>query len=132
MAEEDSSEERQVKAERDWTKGSIIGSLWGLSWPMMITQLVTTLGPTVDMIWVGKLGSASVAGVGISGMVVMLMNTARMGLQMGTRALIARFIGQGDKEQANHVALQTFVISVAFSVVMAPYECIFLTAATRH
>jgi putative MATE family efflux protein len=119
LAEEDSSEERQVKAERDWTKGSIIGSLWGLSWPMMITQLVTTLGPTVDMIWVGKLGSASVAGVGISGMVVMLMNTARMGLQMGTRALIARFIGQGDKEQANHVAQQTFVISVAFSVVMA-------------
>lgn len=85
----------------------------------MITHLVTTLGPTIDMIWVGKLGSASVAGVGISGMVVMLMNTARMGLQMGTRALIARFVGQGDKEQANHVAQQTFVISIAFAIVTA-------------
>ena len=104
LVEEDSSEESQTKVERDWTKGSIIGNLWGLSWPIMITHLVTTLGPTIDMIWVGKLGSASVAGVGISGMVVMLMNTARMGLQMGMRALIARFIGQGDKDQANHVA----------------------------
>ena len=85
----------------------------------MITHLVTTLGPTIDMIWVGKLGSASVAGVGISGMVVMLMNTARMGLQMGTRALIARFVGQGDKEQANHVAQQTFVISIVFAIVTA-------------
>lgn len=119
MDDEDYSEKQHGKVERDWTKGSIIGSLWGLSWPMMITQLVTTLGPTVDMIWVGKLGSASVAGVGISGMVVMLMNTARMGLQMGTRALIARFIGQGDKDQANHVAQQTFVISIAFSIVTA-------------
>lgn len=119
MEEEDSSEERGTRLEKDWTKGSIIGNLWGLSWPMIITQLVTTLGPTIDMIWIGKLGSASVAGVGISGMVVMLMNTARMGLQMGTRALIARFIGQGDKEQANHVAQQTFVISVAFAIVTA-------------
>ena len=119
MDEEDYSDKRQTRIERDWTKGSIIGSLWGLSWPMMITQLVTTLGPTVDMIWVGKLGSASVAGVGISGMVVMLMNTARMGLQMGTRALIARFVGQGDKDQANHVAQQTFVISIVFAIVTA-------------
>lgn len=85
----------------------------------MITQLVTMLGPTIDMIWIGKLGSASIAGVGISGMVVMLMNTARMGLQMGTRALVARFVGQGDKDQANHVAQQTFVISVAFAIVIA-------------
>ncbi|UCD09851.1 MAG: MATE family efflux transporter, partial [Dehalococcoidales bacterium] len=119
MDEEESSQESQIRVDRDWTKGSIIGSLLGLSWPMMITHLVTTLGPTIDMIWVGKLGSASVAGVGISGMVVMLMNTARMGLQMGTRALIARFIGQGDKEQANHVAQQTFVISIAFAIVTA-------------
>ncbi|HEY95925.1 MAG TPA: MATE family efflux transporter [Dehalococcoidia bacterium] len=119
MEDEDYSEKRRTRVERDWTKGSIIGSLWGLSWPIMITQLVTTLGPTIDMIWVGKLGSASVAGVGISGMVVMLMNTARMGLQMGTRALIARFVGQGDKDQANHVAQQTFVISIAFAIVTA-------------
>lgn len=85
----------------------------------MITQLVTTLGPTVDMIWVGKLGAAAVAGVGVSGMVVMLMNGARMGLQMGTRAMIARNIGEGDKDAANHVAQQTFVITIAFALVMA-------------
>ncbi len=107
------------RLDRDWTKGSIIGSLWGLSWPIMITQLVTTLGPTVDMIWIGKLGAASVAGAGVSGMVVMLMNTARMGLQMGTRAMVARFVGEGNNERANHVAQQTFVISVAFALVMA-------------
>ncbi len=71
------------------------------------------------MIWVGKLGASSVAGVGISGMVVMLMNTARMGLQMGTRAMIARFIGGGNQQGANHVAQQTFVITVIFAIVMA-------------
>lgn len=116
---EDGPRDGNSKRERDWTKGSIIGSLWGLAWPIMITQLVMSLGPTVDMMWVGKLGAASVAGVGISGMVVMIMNTARMGLQMGTRAVISRFIGAGDKEGANHAAQQTFVISVAFSIIVA-------------
>ncbi len=77
------------------------------------------MGPTIDMIWVGKLGAASIAGVGISGMIVQLMNTARMGLQMGTRAMVARFVGAGDEQGANHVAQQAFVITVAFSIVMA-------------
>ncbi len=114
-----SEEKRDDRITRDWTQGSLVNSLWGLSWPIMITHLVTTLGPTIDMIWVGKLGAAAVAGVGISGMVVLLMNTARMGLQMGTRALIARCIGAGDYEGANQVGQQTFVISVIFSIAVA-------------
>ncbi len=110
---------RNNRIERDWTEGSLIANLLSLSWPIIITQLVTTLGPTIDMIWVGKLGASSVAGVGISGMVVMIMNTARMGIQMGTRAMVARFIGAGDEEGANHVGQQTFVISVGFSIIVA-------------
>ncbi len=119
MEEGESSLKKTSRLEKDWTQGSIVDNLWSLSWPMMISSTITTLGPTIDMIWVGKLGSASIAGVGISGMVVMLMNTARMGLQMGTRAVIARFVGAGDEKGANHVAQQAFVISVAFSMFMA-------------
>jgi putative MATE family efflux protein len=71
------------------------------------------------MIWVGKLGAAAIAGVGISGMVVQLMNTARMGLQTGTRAIIARFVGAGDEQGANHMGQQAFAVSIIFSIVMA-------------
>jgi len=97
---------RGAASDKDWTKGSILGNLWGLSWPMMVTQSITTLGPTIDMIWVGKLGAASMAGVGVSGMVVMLVSSVRTGLQTGTRAILARSIGAGEKEVANHVAKQ--------------------------
>ncbi len=119
MEEEESSSRRGTRLTKDWTKGSIIGNLLGLSWPMIITGTITTLGPTIDMIWVGKLGAASVAGVGISGMIVQVMNAARMGLQMGTRAMVARFVGAGDKQGANNVGQQTFVISVIFAIAMA-------------
>jgi len=76
------------------------------------------LGPTIDMIWVGKLGAASIAGVGVSGMVVMMINSARMGLATGTRAMVARFVGTGNTERANHVAQQSIVISSVFSIII--------------
>lgn len=105
--------------DKDWTKGNILSNLWGLSWPMMVTQVITTLGPTIDMIWLGKLGAAAMAGVGVSGMVVMLVGAVRGGLQTGTRAILARAIGAGDKDAANHVAQQYFVINIIFSVLVA-------------
>ena len=105
--------------DRDLTKGSITGNLWTLSWPTMISSTIFMIGPMIDMIWVGKLGSAAIAGVGISGMAVMVIMSAIMGLNTGNRALLARFVGAGDNDQANHVAQQSFVISVLFSVCMA-------------
>jgi len=105
--------------DRDWTKGSIIRNLLSISWPIIISDGLNMMGPTIDMIWVGKLGAASIAGVGVGGMVVMLVMTGRMGLNMGMRAMVARFVGAGDFEGANHVAQQAFVISGAYAIVMA-------------
>jgi len=77
------------------------------------------VGPTVDMIWVGRLGSASIAGVGVAGIAVMLVQSALMGLFMGLRAMVARFVGAGDEKSANHVAQQAVVIGAASSVILA-------------
>ncbi len=104
---------------RDLTKGSIIGNLWSLSWPMMISSILNMAGPTIDMVWVGRLGAASIAGVGVAGLVVQVVIAAMMGIVTGARAIIARFIGAGDAKGANHVAQQAFVISAVFSIVFA-------------
>jgi putative MATE family efflux protein len=78
------------------------------------------LGPTIDMIWVGRLGAAAIAGVGVSGMAVMLINAMMMSLNMGSRAMIARFIGAGDVAGSNHVAQQSFAVSAVFAVILVP------------
>jgi len=104
---------------KDWTQGSIVGNLLRLSWPMVVSSTLMMIGPTIDMIWVGKLGSASVAGVGVAGIAVQLVMGAMMGLAMGMRALIARSIGARDVDSANHVAQQAFVISGGFAILMA-------------
>jgi len=104
---------------RDWTQGSILKNLLLLGWPMSVNGVLTMLGPTIDMIWVGRLGEASIAGVGVAATAVMVVNSARMGLTTGTRAMIARFVGAGDESGANSVGQQAVVISAAFSTTMA-------------
>ena len=111
--------ERPPVFERDWTQGSIIRNLLSLAWPMIISQSLNMLGPTIDMIWVGKLGSASIAGVGVAGIAVGLVMSAMTGLMMGMRAMIARFIGANDVRGANNVAMQAFAVSAAFAILLA-------------
>jgi putative MATE family efflux protein len=106
-------------AGRDWTQGSLLGNLWSISWPMLISNTVSAMGPTIDMIWLGRLGSSAIAGVGVSGIVIMVINSLIMGLFTGTSALIARSIGARDESTANRVAQQAFVIGIAFSFFMA-------------
>jgi len=110
---------RRPGMDRDLTKGSIVGNLWILTWPTTISSLIMVIGPMIDMIWVGSLGSAAIAGVGVSGMAVMVIDSARMGLNTGTRALLARSVGAGDNQTANHVGQQAIVVSTLFSLVTA-------------
>jgi putative MATE family efflux protein len=107
------------KSDRDWTKGSIVRNLLELSWPMILSSTLNMLGPTIDLIWVGRLGDDAVAGVGIAGMAVMLMQSLVMGLFVGLQAMIARSIGAGDTKAAVHAARQGLVISTAVSIIMA-------------
>jgi putative MATE family efflux protein len=104
---------------RDWTKGSILKNLLSLSWPMVVSNGLNVLGPTVDMIWLGKLGPDSMAAVGVAGMVVMLVNGFLMGIFTGLRSMVARFIGANDKDGAIHVAQQAFVIAGILGAVLA-------------
>jgi putative MATE family efflux protein len=86
---------------------------------MLITNFLTTLGPFIDLFWVGRLGAASVAGVGISGIAVTVVNSLMMGLFQGTAAMCSRAVGAGDEETANRTAQQAFVIAAAYSAILA-------------
>ena len=110
--------ERETVFGRDWTKGSIFRNLLSLAGPIIISGSLNNIGPTIDMIWVGKLGSASVAGVGVAGIIVQLLDSLKMGLDMGTRAMISRFVGNGDIRGATHVALQGYVVTISFAAIV--------------
>lgn len=107
------------RMDRDWTQGSIFKNLVSLSWPIAVTSGLMTLGPTIDMIWVGKLGPVAIAAVGVSGVCVQLAQGIMMGLTNGMRALIARSIGAKDEATANHAAQQAAAVTILYAILMA-------------
>ncbi|NLE08709.1 MAG: MATE family efflux transporter, partial [Dehalococcoidales bacterium] len=120
MKDSQVTEAKVSRAARDWTQGSVPRNLWLLSWPLMIGASLNMIGPTIDMIWVGRLSSAAIAGVGVGGMAVMMINSLISAICMGVRAIVARFMGAGDEEGAAHASRQAYLIGIVFSLVMIP------------
>ena len=106
-------------AARDWTRGSIFGNLLRLSWPIVLSFGIYTIGSIVDMIWIGRLGSEYIAAVGAAGMALWLALSVGMGFTVGARALVARFIGAADLEGANHVARQAILVIGLYGILVA-------------
>lgn len=111
--------------EKDWTEGNIIANLMKLSWPVIISQSLNMIGPTIDLIWVGRLGNTAIAAVGVAGMAIMFVMSAMMGLSQGTRATVARFVGSGDMAEANNAAIQSFNICACYSIIMVTIGILF-------
>ncbi len=102
----------EARLDRDWTKGSVLRNLFSLSWPMLIMEGLFASSQIVDMIWIGKLGPAAIAGVGVANIVVMLVMTMDIGLVIGVQAMVARHVGAKDMGAANHIAGHGFILCV--------------------
>jgi putative MATE family efflux protein len=81
-------------------------------------ECLFVLSQVVDMIWIGRLGATSVAGVGIAQIIVMLVASADLGLIAGIKALIARNIGAGDRNAAEKVAGQAYLIGFIWGLLV--------------
>jgi len=68
------------------------------------------LPTTLDMFWMGKLGVAALASVGIVQSLRMAIISPIIGLSVGGGAAIARYIGAGDQERANLAMFQSLVL----------------------
>lgn len=109
---------KTTTAHKDWTQGSILGNLLRLSWPMVLMESCYVLSQIVDMVWIGKLGAAAIAGVGIANLVLMLVLAMDFGLVMGVRAMIARHVGAGDIQSANRVAAQGLLMGTGWGMIV--------------
>jgi putative MATE family efflux protein len=119
MVETKNSPGVKVSLSKDWTKGNIIQNILLISWPIMILGVLWSVNQILEMIWLGKIGASSIAGVGIAGFIVALVMTVKSGLSVGEKAMVARFIGAGDDAAANHIASQSMVITAAYGAIVA-------------
>ena len=110
---------RGVARYEDLTQGSILKNLWTLALPMVVANILQNAFSIVDMIFVGRLGPTAVAAVAVSGLVMMVAWTLLIGVSVSTVAVIARFFGAGDLEQANAAAVQSLILGGVISVLLA-------------
>ena len=100
------------------TRGSIPRNLWHLSWPQMAESFFSVADQLADLFWAGRVGYKAIAGLGVSQTYIMILMTARMGLDASMRAMISRAIGAGETSYANHVLAQSIVLTLVWSLVI--------------
>jgi putative MATE family efflux protein len=107
--------------DRDHTQGSLVSSLAMLALPLMASSLVAgVLFQLVDLKLVSGLGERAMTAVIITNQSIrQIVFMLIMGASFGAQGLIARSIGQSDRDRADHVAGQTVMLGLALSAIVA-------------
>src|SRR5437867_3166279 len=85
---------------QDLTTGPITRHLLKTTGFMLVTMLFQTLYFLIDLYWVGRLGTAAVAAVGIAGNLTFIVLALTQMLGVGTTAVISHAVGRKDAPQA--------------------------------
>src|SRR5271168_2401684 len=106
-------------SEQDYTVGSIRRAVILLAIPMVMEMIMESVFAVVDIFFVGKLGNAAVATVGLTESVLSLVYSIAIGLSMAATALVARRVGEKNFQEAAHAGMQTILFALALSVIIA-------------
>jgi putative MATE family efflux protein len=96
---------------QDLTKGSITGHLLKTTSYMLVMMVFQTLYFLIDLYWVGRLGTAAVAGVGIAGNLSFIVLALTQMLGVGTTTVVSHAVGRKDREDAQHLFNQSQALS---------------------
>jgi len=86
---------------------------------MLVSSLLQNAQNLIDLFWVGRLGSASVAALALSGTVLMMLFPVVMGTAAGTVAIVSRRVGERDLNAASDAAGQALGLAMVFGLVTA-------------
>src|SRR6187455_3643819 len=99
-------------SEKEFTTGSIDRAIFLLSIPMVLEMLMEGLFALVDIFFVARLGKEATATIGLTEVVMSQVVAVAFGLSMATTAMVARRIGEKDREGANIAAMQSIFIGM--------------------
>ena len=101
---------------RDLTSGSIFRQLLTLALPLMAISFIQMTYNLVDILWIGRLGSKSVAAVGSVGMLMWMMNSVALISKVGAEISIGQSIGARQPGLASVYASHTTTIALALGL----------------
>src|SRR2546423_5868528 len=96
----------------DYTSGPLGRAIVLLAIPMVAEMIMESLFAVWDVYWVGRVGPAAQATVGLTESLLTLIYTAAMGLSIGVTAMVARRIGEGNASGAADAAVQGIALGL--------------------
>jgi len=115
------SEEKKRGTSLDLEVESVKGKrsiIIGLTWPALAENFLVSIVSMIDMIMVASLGGYAMAAVGLVAQPRFVMLSAFMAMNVGATAMISRFRGARDPENANLVLGQSILMGISLSVVL--------------
>lgn len=104
----------------DLTKGPIFKTLVRLSIPLALTAFIQIAYGFVDTIWIARIGTDAVAGVGIAGFVFWIANSLGLIPKVGTGVFASQAYGEGNEDETvrviNNGMIQAVFIGLVFSL----------------
>ncbi len=100
----------------DYTRGSLPRAILLLAVPMVLELVMESTFGVVDVFFVGRLGPDAIATVGLTASLIVVVFAVAMGLSMGATAMVARRIGESDREGASVAAFQAISAGVLASL----------------
>ncbi len=96
------------------TTGDLRAVVVQLAWPTTISTVVITLYNLINRYFVGRLpdSDSALAAVGVGGTILMVQFSIGMGISIASAALVARFIGAREDDNANIAAGQGIFLSI--------------------
>ena len=91
----------------------------GLAWPVMISMVSYALMSAADAIFVGRLGTSSLAAIGLSVTTTWLFLALPMGLMRGVRVAAAQAVGAGRLRTADVLGWQALWLAGLTGTVVA-------------
>lgn len=112
----DLEKETKVTVDQIIVEGSTWAAIWHMSWPLLLNMMTISFASFVDVWVAGKLGPDAQAAIGIGGQIWFLMVILAVALSAGTTALVSRYWGAKDYEQAIEACRQSLLFSLIFGI----------------
>lgn len=104
----------------DLTQGSIFRGLWVMAVPLISASFVQMAYSMTDMLWLGHLGSESVAAAGAAGFFTWLCNALSFMTKIGAEITVSQSLGARDTRRAaayaNHAVILSVLLGFGYAV----------------
>ena len=100
----------------EYTDGPIGRAILLLAVPMVLELVLESVFAVVDVFFVSRVGPDSVATVGLTESMLTLVYAVAIGLSMGATAVVARRVGEGDRDGAARAAVQAIALAIAVAM----------------